>query len=75
MFSAVVSSGAETLKEITFKANVSASESSWDSVKKGLEVGLVVLVVLLVILGLIIGFNKLKGDEDEDSGEAAQTYY
>ena len=37
-----------------------------DKVKKGLEVALVVLVVLLVVIGLIIGFNRLKGDEDED---------
>ena len=75
MFSAVVSSGAQTLKEITFSANVVAGSSGWDNVAKGLEVGLIVLVVLIVIIGLIIGFNKLKGDEDEDLGDAGQTYY
>lgn len=74
MFSVTVKSGDETLKQIPFKASVSESESSsWNKLKKGLEVGLVVLVVLLVILGLIIGFNKLKGDEEDDTEES--TYY
>lgn len=52
--------------------------TGWDKVKRGLEIGLVVLVVLLVILGLIIGFQKLKGDDEEESDEedvAGQTYY
>ena len=69
-----IKSGDETLKEITLKANVVEPEASgWDKVKKGLEVALVVLVVLLVIIGLIIGFNRLKGDEDEEAKE--ETYY
>ena len=42
--------------------------------KRGLEIGLIILVVLLVILGLIIGFNKLKGSDEEESGEE-KTYY
>lgn len=68
-----VSSGSETLKTVTLNANVvEPEESGWDKVKKGLEVALVVLVVLLVVIGLIVGFNRLKGDEDEDKEE---TYY
>lgn len=80
MFSLTVKSGEETLKQIPVKANVVAKQvqkGSWDSVKKGLEIGLIVLIVLLVILGLIIGFNKLRGDdEDEDlEEEESKTYY
>jgi hypothetical protein len=68
-----IASGDKTLKEITLKANV-AGAAGWEKVKKALEVGLVILVILLVIIGLIIGFNRLKGNEDEDK-EEAQTYY
>ena len=75
IFGLAVKSGDETLKEITLKANVVEEEEDTGSLKKGLEVGLVVLVVLLVILGLIIGFNRLKGDEEDDETEAGQTYY
>ncbi|MBU0615268.1 MAG: putative S-layer protein [Nanoarchaeota archaeon] len=78
MFSVEIKSGDKTLKQVPLKANVAASSSAsgFDKVKRGLEVGLVVLVVLLVILGLIIGFNKLKGnDDDEDKDEEGQTYY
>ncbi|MBR9692028.1 hypothetical protein GOV06_04530 [Candidatus Woesearchaeota archaeon] len=71
-FGVTIKSGDETLKELSLKVNVEAS-SGWDKVKKGLEVALVVLVVLLVVIGLIIGFNRLKGDEDEDAKE--ETYY
>ena len=77
LFALQVKSGDETLKEVTLKANVVGEEATtagWSKVKKGLEVGLIVLVVLLVILGLVIGFNKLKGDEEEEL-EAGQTYY
>ena len=79
MFSITVSSDSEVLKEITMKANVVASAASaWDKVKSALEVGLIVLVVLVVLLFLILGFNKLRGekdDEDFDDDETAQTYY
>jgi len=68
-----VASGEKTLKEVTLKANV-VGESSLDKMKNALQVGLVVLVILLVIIGLIIGFNRLKGNEEEDK-EEAQTYY
>ena len=71
-FGIAIKSGDETLKEITLKANVEAN-SGWDKVKKGLEVALVVLVVLLVIIGLIVGFNRLKGDEGDETAE--ETYY
>ena len=73
-FGVAIKSGDETLKELTLKANVVEPKvSGWDKVKKGLEVALVILVVLLVVIGLIIGFNRLKGDEDEETKE--ETYY
>lgn len=73
-FGIAIKSGDKTLKEVTLKANVVEPENAgWEKVKKGLEVALVILVVLLVIIGLIIGFNRLKGDEDEEPKE--ETYY
>jgi uncharacterized membrane protein len=75
-FSVVVSSGSDVLKQIPLTATVAGAPaaSGASNLKRGLEIGLVVLVVLLVILGLIIGFNKLKGDEQEDA-EGTKTYY
>jgi len=75
-FSVVVSSGSDVLKQIPLTATVTGAPAATGSsnLKRGLEIGLVVLVVLLVILGLIIGFNKLKGDEQEDA-EGTKTYY
>lgn len=73
LIAAKISSGDKVLKDITLKANV-VGAAGWESVKKGLEVGLVILVILLVIIGLIIGFNRLKGNEDEEKDDA-QTYY
>ena len=74
-FGVAIKSGDATLKEVTLKANVIESNDAagWSKVKKGLEVALIVLVVLLVIIGLIIGFNRLKGDDDEDLNE--ETYF
>ncbi|PIN69899.1 hypothetical protein COV93_03620 [Candidatus Woesearchaeota archaeon CG11_big_fil_rev_8_21_14_0_20_43_8] len=83
-FVITVKSGEDVLQQIAASVSVSgaaapakaAESQGWDKVKKGLEIGLVVLVVLLVILGLIIAFNKMKNDEDEEeSGDAGQTYY
>ena len=71
-FGIAVKSGETTLKEVTLKANVLEGSNGWDKVRRGLEVALVVLVVLLVVIGLIIGFNRLKGDEDDEKEE---TYY
>ena len=74
-FSLTVKSGEKTLKEIPMKVSVDAGKVSvWGKLKRGLEIGLVVLVILVVILGLIIGFNKLKGEEDEETKEG-ETYY
>jgi hypothetical protein len=69
-----IASADKTLKEITLKADV-VGVSGWEKAKKALEVGLVILVILLVIIGLIIGFNRLKGNEDEENKEETQTYY
>ncbi|MCB9362514.1 hypothetical protein H6504_03690 [Candidatus Woesearchaeota archaeon] len=82
MFSVKVFADGKELKEVALKATVAedgaagsedatASSQGWDKVKKGLEVGLIVLVVLLILLALIVGFNKLKGDKDDEG----QTYY
>lgn len=69
-----VKSGEKTLKEIPLKVSVSEAEgSTFDKLRRGLEVALVVIVVLLVILGLIIGFNKLRGEDEED--KEGETYY
>lgn len=54
-----------------------ATDGNWEKIKRGLEIALIILVVLLVIIGLIIGFNKLRGeDEDEEEREGSEkTYY
>ena len=76
-FAATISSNGEVLKQVALKANVVEpveTSTGWNKVKDGLEIGLIILVVLLVILGLIIGFNKLKGDDENDE-EESKTYY
>jgi len=79
MFSLTVSSGDKTLKQIPLKANVVKDSTGGGftlaRLKRALEIGLVILVVLLVILGLIIGFNKLKSNSEEETGEEEKTYY
>ncbi|MFH1849891.1 MAG: putative S-layer protein [archaeon] len=87
MFSVTVSSGDEILKQIPLKANVVSSGAtpagnssvvSWSGLRRLLEIGVVAFVILIVIIGLIIGFNKLKGNEDdEEPGEesSSKTYY
>jgi len=83
MFSLIVSSGGETLKQFTLKANVVEGEASkpavsdFGTIRRVLEIGLVVLVVLLVILGLIIGFSRLRSrdDEPDDDESKSETYY
>jgi len=72
LLSVVVSSGGETLKDVTLRANVVGQTAQSTSLKQGLQVGLVVLVVLLVIVGLIVGFSRLKGEE---SSKEDETYY
>jgi uncharacterized membrane protein len=78
IFSVTVKSGDKELKQVALKADVKGSEAAaatgWSKVKKALEWGLGILVVLIVILGLIIGFNKLKGEDEEEKDES-QTYY
>ncbi|MFH1409102.1 MAG: FixG Ig-like domain-containing protein, partial [Nanoarchaeota archaeon] len=79
-FGLTVTSG-EDSKVVNMEAVVSGGSDDNDAagfgnVKKGLEIALVVLVVVLVILGLIIGFNKLRGDDNDDDEETqGQTYY
>ncbi len=62
--------------DVALTANVvsgSAVAGSSTGLRKALEIALIVLVVILIILGLIIGFNKLKGNREDDEEE--QTYY
>ena len=74
MFTLSITSGTETLKQVALKANV--LEDGKGDFKRGLEVALIVLVILLVVLGLIVGFNKLRGeDEDDDDESSGETYY
>lgn len=72
MFTLSITSGTETLKQVALKANV--LEDGKTDFKRGLEVALIVLVILLVVLGLIVGFNKLRGEEEEDDN-TGETYY
>ena len=65
-------------KQIALTANVLEGETEsplgeLGDLKQVLQIGLVVLVVLLIILLFIVGFNKLKGNDDEEV--SGQTYY
>lgn len=70
---------ADESKQVVLTANVKESVEgadalSKDNLTKGLTYALIVLVIILIILGLIIGFNKLRGDKNDDDDES-QTYY
>lgn len=72
IFQLTVSDGVES-KQIPLTTIVAEQESSWNGLKTVLEVGLIVLVIILIIIGLIVGFNKLKGNDEEDDED--KTYY
>jgi len=75
-FTVTINSGNKVLKQLPLSLDVQEGKVSGAAkLKKGLEVGLVVLVILLVVIGLIIGFNKLRGDEEEEGNEEEKTYY
>jgi len=75
-FQLTVSDGVED-KSIPLTAIVqdADSSSSWAGLKKVLEVGLIVLVIILILVGLIVGFNKLRGNDEDEDDEDAKTYY
>ena len=75
-FQLTVSDGSED-KNIPLTAIVSEADSSsaWDGLKKALEIGLIVLVIILILVGLIVGFNKLRGNDEDEDDEDAKTYY
>jgi uncharacterized membrane protein len=74
-FTVTIKSGDKVIDTIDMTATVESTKAGWDNVKKGLEIVLIIVVVLLIILGLIIGFNKMKGEDEEESDETSQTYY
>ncbi len=66
--------GKDDSKQVVLTANVVDDDSQdYNGLKRGLEIGLIVLVIILIILGLIIGFNKIRGEREDD--EDSQTYY
>lgn len=76
VFTATVSSDGEQ-KVIPLSVMISANEedssSSFSGLTRVLEIGLIVVIVILVLIALIVGFNKLRGNDDDD--EDAKTYY
>lgn len=76
VFTVTVSSDGEQ-KVIPLSTIVAGSDSaksdSWDGLKRVLEIGLIIVVIILILIGLIVGFNKLRGNDDDD--EDAKTYY
>ena len=63
------------MKEIPLSLQVSAAEEqAGDSagLQRTLEIALIVLIVILILIGLIVGFNKLRGNSNDDD---AKTYY
>lgn len=72
VFKLTVESDADS-NQAVLSANIADGDAQKDGLRRGLEIGLIVLVIILIILGLIIGFNKIRGDKDDD--EESQTYY
>lgn len=72
VFQLTINDGKES-KQIPLTANVAEAEGNWDGLKTVLEVGLIVLVIILIVIGLIVGFNKLRGNDEEDDED--KTYY
>ena len=64
-------------KTIPLSASVVESDdsSSWNGVTRALEIGLIVLVIVLILIGLVVGFNKLRGNDDDNDNDEAKTYY
>jgi uncharacterized membrane protein len=62
------------MKEVPLSLQVSASEDGDESssLQRTLEIALIILIVILILIGLIVGFNKLRGNNDDDD---AKTYY
>lgn len=76
VFGVAIKSGDKTIDEVTLKANVLEGKAvGIGGLKRVMEIGLIVLVVILVILALIIGFNKLKGNEEEEKKGEGESYY
>jgi uncharacterized membrane protein len=73
VFKLIVNDGNEQ-KEIPLTASIVGKSNDWSGLKKVLEIGLIILVIILLIIGLIVGFNKLRGN-DEDDDEDSKTYY
>ncbi len=67
----------EESKSVHLFASLEAGKedtSKWSGLSKTLEIGLIVLIIILILIGLIVGFNKLRGNDDNED-EDAKTYY
>ena len=69
-----VSSGSNVLESFDLTVNV-IEETSYSSLKQGLELGFSILLVILVILGIVVATKKLRADDDESIIDEDQTYY
>ena len=69
-----VKSGDAIVKQVpvTVKVSGASSDTTFGSLRRGLEIGFIVLLIVLVILGLILAARKLGGKDEEESGK---TYY
>jgi uncharacterized membrane protein len=69
-----VKSGDAIVKQVpvTVKVSSASSDTTFGSLRRGLEIGFIVLLIVLVILGLILAARKLGGKDEEESGK---TYY
>lgn len=67
----------ESIKDLTFKANVTKAASAKNNVstEKALEIALIVLIGILVLIGLIVGLKKLMSNEKDEEEATTETYY
>lgn len=63
------------MKEVALRANVQEQEivASESNLQRTLEIALIVLIIILILIGLIVGFNKLRGNNNDE--DEAKTYY
>ncbi|MCA9478614.1 MAG: hypothetical protein KC535_05695, partial [Nanoarchaeota archaeon] len=69
----VSSDGEQKVIPLSVIVSENNNAGSWDGLKRVLEIGLIIVVIVLILIGLIVGFNKLRGNDDDD--EDAKTYY
>ena len=71
VFTATVSTADGEVEQIALTANVIKSGSILGTIGKVFGIALIAVLIVLIIVGLVAGYNRMRGDETDES----QTYY